>query len=75
MRKYAIELLISGSMAVLFSLLLLLLACVHAVTTIEVLICLIGITGSFTISFHALSRLASNGHLMTDICTLLKMRV
>lgn len=72
MRKYALELLISGSIAILFSLVLPVLSFTTDINSAHILVCLGGVTAAFLVSLHALWRLAENGHLLTDFSILLK---
>ena len=73
MRKYAIKLLVSGSIAVGFALLLVVLGILHFLTTTTLVLCMAGFLVSFSISSYAVLQLARNGHLMTPITQLLKM--
>ncbi len=73
MRKYAIRILVSGSIAVSFMLLLLALAIFDSITTITIGACLSGTTLSIAVSFQALWQLAKNGHIMTPVPQLLRM--
>ena len=73
MRKYVIKLLVSGSIAVGFVLLLAALVMFNLSTTLITAFCVTGSIVSFSVSLHAVSQLAKHGHLMTDIFKLLKM--
>lgn len=71
--KYAIALLVAGSIAVLFSLALLILTIVKSdITLTDVLICLSGVSLSMIVAFYALFKINQNGHLVTDFSILLR---
>ena len=73
MRKYAIKLLVFGSIGVGFALLLVVLTKFNLNTTLITAFCVTGIVASFSVSLYAVSQLAKHGHLTTSISKLLKM--
>lgn len=72
MRKYVLYLLAGGSIAVCFSLALMMFSFFKQVTFITIVVCLGGTSVSFIFAGYGLTKLARHGYLMTDIKWLLK---